>query len=175
MTEFDRRGFMKKLLVAGVAAVPAYSVFPKIARGPLSLLALPSSSENLESGSQQLRISPAGSPLTFQNFLRSGSEWKAATLLNNPFIAGPSFALVTSHVRREGSSILCEGDGKAESLDRRTLSYTWNSEISAIKPVSGTDGGSPSEDSDACWFRFRTTLHLPAPMHLRQDLSLIHI
>lgn len=169
MTEFDRRGFMKKLLAASVAAVPAYSIFPEVAGGPLSLLALPSSSENLESGSQQLRISPARSQLTFQNFLRVGNEWKAATLPNNPFIAGPSFALVASHVRREGSSIFCEGDGKAEGLDRRALSYTWNSEISATKPISGTDGGSSSGDSDACWFRFRTTVHLPAPMHLRQD------
>ena len=90
MTEFDRRGFLKKLFVAGVAAVPACSVFPEVAGGPLSLLALPSTSENLESGSQQLRISAAGSPLAFQNFMRAGNEWKASTLPNNPFIAGPS-------------------------------------------------------------------------------------
>jgi hypothetical protein len=58
MTEFDRRGFMKTLFVAGVSAVPACSVFPEAGDGSLSLLALPLSSENLESGSQQLRISP---------------------------------------------------------------------------------------------------------------------
>jgi hypothetical protein len=42
-------------------------------------------------------------------------------------------------------------------LDGKSLSYGWESEISAL-----------SHDDDAPWFRFRTTLHLPAPVRLRQ-------
>jgi hypothetical protein len=38
------------------------------------------------------------------------------------------------------------------------VSYGWDSEITAL-----------SHDADAPWFRFRTTLHLPAPVKLRQD------
>lgn len=169
MTEFNRRGFMKTLLVTAVGATPAYAVLPEAFAWPLSLSALPASSENLENGSQQLRISPAGSSLAFQNFLRVGNEWKAATLPNNPFVSGPSFSLVSSHVRHEGSSIFCEGDGKADGLDGKPVWYGWKSEISAAKPGAGNDPGSGSENSDASWFRFRTTLHLPAPVRLRQD------
>jgi hypothetical protein len=43
-------------------------------------------------------------------------------------------------------------------VDGKSLSYNWDSEISAISPAT-----------DASWFRFRTTLHLPAPVRLRQD------
>ncbi len=113
---------------------------------------------NLEHGSQQLRISPEGSPLAFQNFLRIGDEWKPATLANNPFIVGDSFPLVTSRVRREDSRIRCAGGGKAEGVDGKAVSYDWDAEISALSYVA-----------DAPWFRFRTTLHLPAPVRLRED------
>ena len=80
---------MKTLLVTAVGAGPAYA-------GISSGIALPSFESDrpspptiLENGSQQLRISPTGSPLAFQNFLRVGDEWKPATLANNPFIVGP--------------------------------------------------------------------------------------
>jgi len=43
-------------------------------------------------------------------------------------------------------------------LDGKGLSYGWDSEITAL-----------SHDADAPWFRFRTTLHLSAPVKLRQD------
>src|SRR5713226_2778825 len=158
MSQFNRRGFMRTLLVTAVGAGPAYA-------GISTGIALPSFesdlsplSTNLENGSQQLRISPTGSPLAFQNFLRIGDEWKPATLANNAVVTGASFQLVTSRARREGSSVLCQGEGKAEGMEGKAVSYGWDSEITAL-----------SHDADAPWFRFRTTLHVPAPVKLRQD------
>ena len=157
MSQFNRRGFMRTLLVTTVGAGPAYAGISTGIALPSFESDLPPLSTNLENGSQQLRISPTGSPLAFQNFLRVGDDWKPATLANNPFIVGASFPLVPSRVRREGSSVLCEGRGNAEGLDGKELSYGWESEISAL-----------SHDADAPWFRFRTALHLPAPVRLRQ-------
>jgi hypothetical protein len=158
MSHSDRRSFVKTLLVTAVGvAVPAYTGSP-VRISLLSLGAeLPSLPPILENGSQQLRISPSGSPLTFQNFLRVGDVWKPATLENNAVLTGASFLLVVSSVRREGSSVFLEGQANAEGLDGRSFSYTWESEISALHHVA-----------DAPWFRFRTTLHLPAPVRLRQ-------
>src|SRR6266851_4497734 len=158
MSQFNRRRFMKTLLVTAAGAAPAYAGSP--ARIALACFEsdLPSLSTNLENGSQQLRISPTGSPLAFQNFLRIGDEWKPATLANNPVVTGASFQLVTSQVRREGSSVLCQGEGKAEGVEGKAASYGWDSEITAL-----------SHDADAPWFRFRTALHLPTPVKLRQD------
>ncbi len=158
MSQLNRRGFMRTLLVAGVVAGPAHAGITAGLAWPFSESDLSSLPTNLEHGSQQLRISPVGSPLAFQNFLRIGDEWKPATLANNPFIVGESFPLVTARVQREDSRIRCEGEGKAEGADGKALSYGWESEISAVRQVE-----------DAPWFRFRTTLHLPAPVKLRQD------
>ena len=158
MTLHDRRFFIKTLLATAANASPAYATFQRGTVFPPHEAEDSSAFTNLESGNQQIRISPTGAPLTFQNFLRVGDEWKPATLANNAVITGASFPLVTSHVRREGSRVLCEGEGNAEGLDGNGLSYLWNSEISAL-----------SHGADACWFRFRTTLHLPAPLRLRQD------
>jgi len=158
MSHFNRRGFMRTLLVTAVGAGPAYAgistgiTLPSFESDP------PPPSTILENGSQQLRISPTGSPLAFQNFLRVGDEWKPATLANNAIVTGASFPLLTSRVRREGSSVFCDGRGNAEGLDGKGLSYGWDSEITAL-----------SHDADAPWFRFRTTLHLSAPVKLRQD------
>src|SRR6267378_3120423 len=158
MSHFNRRGFMRTLLVTAVGAGPAYAgistgiTLPSFESDP------PPPSTILENGSQQLRISPTGSPLAFQNFLRVGEEWKPATLANNAVVTGASFALVTSRVRREGSSVLCQGEGKAEGVEGKVVSYSWDSEITAL-----------SHDAYAPWFRFRTALHLPAPIKLRQD------
>jgi len=149
---------MRTLLVTAVGAGPAYAgistgiTLPSFESDP------PPPSTILENGSQQLRISPTGSPLAFQNFLRVGDEWKPATLANNAIVTGASFPLLTSRVRREGSSVFCDGRGNAEGLDGKGLSYGWDSEITAL-----------SHDADAPWFRFRTTLHLSAPVKLRQD------
>ncbi|MGB7846794.1 MAG: hypothetical protein WBL63_14350 [Candidatus Acidiferrum sp.] len=158
MSQFNRRGFLRTLLVTAVGAGPVHTGNSGEVAWLFSESALPSLSTNLEHGSQQLRISPAGLPLAFQNFLRIGDEWKPATLANNPLIAGDSFPLVTSCIRREDSRIRCEGEGKAEGLDGKDLSYGWDAEISAT-----------SHAAEAPWFRFRTTLHLPAPVRLRQN------
>jgi hypothetical protein len=157
MSQSNRRGFMRTLLVSALVAGPAHASISAGLALPFSesdLLSLPTS---LEHGSQQLRISPVGSPLAFQNFLRIGNDWKPATLPNNPFIIGESFPLVARRVQREDSRIHCAGEGKAEGADGKALSYGWDSEISAVRQVE-----------DAPWFRFRTTLHLPAPVKLRQ-------
>jgi uncharacterized protein (DUF1810 family) len=158
MSQSNRRGFMRTLLVAGVAAGPAHASISASLPWPFAESELPSLPTSLEHGSQQLRISAVGSPLAFQNFLRIGDEWKPATLPNNPFIVGESFPLVTTRVQREDSRIRCAGEGKAEGADGKALSYAWDSEISAVRQVE-----------DAPWFRFRITLHLPAPVKLRQD------
>src|SRR6266446_1114391 len=158
MSQFNRRRFMKTLLVTAVGAGPAYAGISTGIALPSFESDLPSVSTNLENGSQQLRISPTGSPLAFQNFLRVGDEWKPATLANNAVVTGASFPLVTSRVRREGSSVLCQGEGNAEGVEGKAVSYGWDSEITAL-----------SHDADAPWFRFRTALHLPAPVKLRQD------
>src|SRR6266446_7037584 len=158
MSQFNRRRFMKTLLITAAGASPAYAGISSGIALPSFESDLPSLSTNLENGFQQLRISPTGSPLAFQNFLRIGDEWKPATLANNAVLTGPSFPLVTSHARREASSVLCQGEGKAEGLDGKVLSYGWESEITAL-----------SQGDDVPWFRFRTTLHLPAPVRLHQD------
>jgi len=157
MGQSNRRGFMRTLLVSAVVAGPAHAGLSLGLAWPFSESRLPPLLTNLEHGCQQLRISPIGSPLAFQNFLRIGDEWKPATLPNNPFIIGESFPLVATRVQREDSRIHCAGDGKAEGADGKTLSYRWDSEISAVRQFE-----------DAPWFRFRTTLHLPAPVRLRQ-------
>ena len=132
MGQFNRRGFMKTLLVTAVGAVPAHAAVSNKTAWPFFDSDLSSSSASLEHGPQQLRLAPSGSPLAFQNFLRINNEWKPATLPNNPFITGDSFPLVTSQAKLEGSRILCAGEGKAEGTDGKSLSYGWDSEISAV-------------------------------------------
>src|SRR5882762_5459222 len=117
MSQFNRRRFMKTMLVTAVGAAPAYAGSQARIAPPSFDSDLPPLPTNLENGSQQLRISPAGSPFTFQNFLRVGDEWKPATLVNNAVITGASFPLVTSRARREGSSVFSEGESNAEGLD----------------------------------------------------------
>lgn len=158
MTLLNRRGFMKTLLATAASASPAYA---KMRSGmPLSTFAKADASSPmiLENGDQQLRLSSVGALLTFQNFVRAGGEWKPSTLADVPIVTGPSFPLVTSQVRREGASVVCEGKAMAEGLDRMPLEYGWTAEISALV------------DSHAePWFRFRTTLHLAEPIRLHQD------
>ena len=117
-----------------------------------------SSSTILESGAQQLHLSPAGTPLTFQNFLFVEGQWKPATLPGVQLVTGASFPLMTSHVRREGQRIICEGTAAADSLDAKRFEYEWSAEINALA-ISHAEP----------WFRFRTTLHLPKPIRLHQD------
>jgi hypothetical protein len=158
MSQFNRRRFVRTLLVTTVGAVPAHSAVAKKTVWPFFDSNLSATSSVLGHGPQQLRISSTGSPFAFQNFLQINNQWKPATLPNNSFITGESFSLITSQVKREDSRIRCTGEGKAEGLDGKSLSYTWDSDISAVNPAVDTP-----------WFRFRTTLHLPAPVRLRQD------
>ncbi len=111
----------------------------------------------LENGDQQLRVSPVGRPFAFQNFLRDGNKWKAATLPDIPLVTGPSFPLVVSRVTTQPRALLCEGTGSAQGRDGKTTEYRWEAHIKAHDVGNG-----------APWFRFRTTLHLPAPLRLRQ-------
>src|SRR5260370_18274105 len=158
MSHFNRRGFMRTLLVTAVGAGPAYAGISTGITLPCFESDPPPPSTILENGSQQLRISPTGSPLAFQNFLRVGDEWKPATLANNAMVTGASFPLLTSRVRREGSSVFCDGRGNAEGLDGKGVSYGWHSEITAL----GHAAHAPP-------VRFRTTLHPSAPVKLRHD------
>jgi uncharacterized protein (DUF1810 family) len=153
MGQLNRRGFIRTLLAAAVVAVPGHRGLA----GPFSESDLSSLPTSLEHGSQQIRISPVGSPLTFQNFLRIGDEWKPATMAGVPLVTGASFPLVSSRVRREGLRVQCEGKAEAEGLDGKLLAYEWSGEITAL----GDDHPDP-------WTRFRTTLHLPAPLRLQQ-------
>ena len=77
-------------------------------------------------------MSAAGMPLTYQNFLRIGTDWKPATLAGVPLVTGASFALVTSRLQSEGLRVLCEGNAEAVGLDGRPLKYDWDAEITAV-------------------------------------------
>src|SRR5260370_29591860 len=157
MTLLNRRGFVKTIVATAACTSPAFATF--YGGLPLPISAdLDSSSTNLESDTQQLRLSPVGTPLTFQNFVRAEGQWKPATLASVPFVTGASFPLVSSHVRREGQQILCDGIATAGGLDGKPFQYEWTAEIGALAAIQ-TDP----------WFRFRTTLHLPKPIRLQQD------
>jgi hypothetical protein len=157
MGQLNRRGFMRTLLATGMVAAPGHAGFA----WPFSESDLSSLPTSLEHGSQQLRISPVGSPLTFQNFLRIGDEWKPATMAGVPLVTGASFPLVSSRVGRDGLRVQCEGNAEAEGLDGKPLGYEWDAEVTAL----GDDQPDP-------WIHFRTTLHLPAPLRLQQKNSL---
>ena len=160
MSVLNRRFFVKTLLVTAANSSPAYAIFHKgivrarVAGGDISGPA------NIEAGNQQLRISPAGGPLSFQNFVRVDNDWKPSTLAGIPLVSGASFPLVTARIRREESKVRCEGNAEAQDLNGRPLGYDWNAEITVL--------GDAHPDP---WIRFRTTLHLPAPLRLQQEGS----
>ncbi len=91
-------------------------------------------------------MSPAGELLTYQNFVRTGNNWKPATLAGVPVITGPSFSLTTS-----------QGSATAQGATGKPLQYDWSNEISPVRR------------GEENWFRFRTVLHLPAPVQLQQE------
>ena len=164
MSALNRRFFVKTLLASAASAAPACAAFhERIAfpawgtDGDHFQSTGDSASLNIDAGDQQLRIGPIGSPLSFQNFLRAGSEWKAATLASVPFVTGASFPLVTERVKRNGPSVHCEGSADAEGLDGKALHYDWNAEVS---PLAG--------EQPFPWIHLRTTLRLPAPVKLQQ-------
>jgi hypothetical protein len=164
MSALNRRFFVKTLLASAAGAAPACAALHKriactatATAADLFKSEADSASLSIDAGTQQLRIAPIGSPLSFQNFLRIGSEWKPATLAGVPFVTGASFPLIPERVKRNGSSLRCEGSAEAEGLDGKTLHYDWNAEVSAL-----------AGEQSFPWIRIRTTLSLPAPLKLQQ-------
>jgi hypothetical protein len=154
MTEINRRGFVKTVLAsaAGIVLVQETSadLFAYGAENPRSRFRV------LEAGNQQLRVSPEGELLSFQNFVRSGNEWKPSTLASVPVITGPSFQMNAAQVSQQSGKVTCEGDATAQGHDDKPLQYKWKTEIESQR----------RGEND--WLRFRTTLHLPAPLKLQQ-------
>jgi len=164
MSALNRRFFVKTLLAGAASAAPACAALHKRIAFPATATngnhfkpTDDSASLNIDAGNQQLRITPVGSPLSFQNFLRVGSEWKPATLAGVPFVTGASFPLITERIKRNGSSIRCEGSAEAEGFDGKNLHYDWNAEVSAL-----------AGEQFFPWMRIRTMLRLPAPLKLQQ-------
>ena len=158
MSPLNRRGFMKTLLLTAASASSGRLDFSQAIALPSLEAETTSASTSLENGDQQLRFLPVGGPFAFQNFVRVSNQWKPATLSGIPVVSGPSFPLLTSRLRRENMRVISEGKATAAGLDGKVLGYRWDAEISAL-----------NGDRDAPWFRFRTTLHLPAPVHLRHE------
>ena len=154
----NRRSFVKTILATAASGSASCARLYGGVSFPTSADTSASSSTILESGAQQLRLSPVGTPLTFQNFLFVENEWKPATLPDVQLVTGASFPLVTSHASREGQRIICDGTAAAESLDGKRFEYEWTAEITTLA-ISHAEP----------WFRFRTTLHLPRPIRLHQD------
>lgn len=113
MNRLNRRIFVKTLLATAASSSPAYAAFDKRVFDPPVQVGDTSAAVTIESGNQRLRISPEGTPLTYQNFLRVGNgtsnDWKPATLAGVPVVTGASFQLVTSRVRHEGLRVRCQG------------------------------------------------------------------
>jgi len=154
MRLIHRRGFMKTALAAGAAPLCAGSP-----RGRSLLFAEEAAASayvGLDNGTQQLRISPAGGPLMFQNFVRISNNWHSATLPNVPLVSGPSFPLRASSVSLKDATVFCNGSAQATGLDGNPVMYDWNAEITA-HPKNAFN-----------WFRFQTTLHLPRSIRLKQ-------
>ncbi len=153
MNEINRRIFVKTVL----ASVPGMMLVPTASAESLANWASDAVAhfENVESGAQRLRISSSGQLLAFQNFVRTGNEWKPSTLASVP-ITGPSFPLMTSRVSRQAGNLIFEGNAAAQGSDGKPLHYDWNAEIASLSR------------GDNEWLRFRITLHLPAPLKLQQ-------
>lgn len=165
MNVLNRRIFVKGFLATAAGSSLAFAafrqgkeiIFPSLGAGEAA------GRTSLESRNQRITISPPGTPLTYQNFVRTdaGGEWTPSTLADVPLITGASFPLVSSHIQRDGLRVRCGGTGEAESPDGKVLHYAWDGEITA----AGDEYPDP-------WLRFRTTLHLPAPLKLQQTGSL---
>src|SRR6266436_2412253 len=102
MTHLHRRSFVKTILATAASGSPVCAGFYAAVSIPTSADTSSSSSTILESGAQQLHVSPVGTPLTFQNFLFVEGEWKPATLPGVQLLTGASFPLMTSHLGHEG-------------------------------------------------------------------------
>ena len=154
MTVLSRRGFLKTCAVSAAAA--------RYGRGLHGLNLLPAADNSgafasLENGGQQLRVSPEGDLLSFQNFLRVGNEWRPATLPGISLVTGSSFPLRAASITKSGLVLKCRGSANAEDLQAKSFSYDWEADISA----QNLAGEYP-------WFRFCTTLSLPRDIRLHQ-------
>jgi hypothetical protein len=157
MNALDRRFFVKTLLAAAASGVTPFVRSLEFAAAHPGIPA-DSSSVTLENAEQRLVVSPAGSQFSYQNFIKSGNDWKAATLPGTPLISGPSFPLLSKKIERHGSGLRSEGEGEAAAVDGSRLRYSWTSEVTAVD----TRRGAP-------WWRFDTTLRLPSPAKLHED------
>ena len=106
-------------------------------------------------------MSEQGLPFCFQNFLRAADQWKPGTLPGIPLVTGPSFPLVASQVSASTSRIVARGSATAEDLGRKSISYDWQAEISALKL-----------EADLAWLRFTITLSLSRPIRLQQGTQI---
>ncbi|MGA9510480.1 MAG: hypothetical protein WBV55_17810 [Candidatus Sulfotelmatobacter sp.] len=160
MSPIHRRGFMKTCL-AGVTSAslvmrrtPEFHVLAAEESPHAGLV-------TLEHGDQQLRVSEQGAPFCFQNFLRVADQWKPATLPGIPLVTGPSFPLVASQISTSTSRIVASGSATAEDLGKKSVSYDWKAEISALTP-----------EADLAWLRFEITLNLTRPIRLQQGTQI---
>src|SRR3984885_2578530 len=173
MNVLNRRIFVKTLLATAAGSSPAHAAFHKGRNFVFPSLEAEDTSgtTHIESGNRRITISPAGTPLTYQACVRSGTsrahtsadtseDWKPASL-PGALVTGPSFPLISSRVRRDGLRVQCDGEAEAEGLDGKSLKYVWDAEITA-----------PGDDHPDPWVRFRTTLHLPAPLRLHEGSTL---
>jgi len=154
MSLLSRRGFIKSSVITAAAA--RYTrVSETLNQSPAK--DGPAAFQSLENSDQQLRVAPEGEIFAFQNFLRVANEWHPATLPGVPLVTGPSFPLRASSISKSGSVLNCGGSASAEDLDGKSLSYRWESQISA----QNLGGAYP-------WFRFSTKLSLPRDIRLHQ-------
>ncbi len=167
MSNLKRRFFVKSLLATAATAGPAYGALhkgigagfgPPTAGNAKNNFFSDDSSVRMDAGNQQLRISAVGEPLSYQNFIRVGDDWKPATLAGVPFVEGASFPLVAANIKRDGATVRCDGKAVGGGLEGHALEYDWTAEITAL----GSEQPNP-------WMRFRTTLHLPAPLRLQRN------
>ena len=155
MSSLDRRNFIKTCVATAAGASYGRGLqglkLPPAENGPAA-------SATLESGDQQLRVSPEGESFSFQNFLRVANQWHPSTLPGVPPVSGPSFPLRTSSISKNGAVLKSTGSASGEDLNGQSFSYDWETNISAENP-----GG------DCPWFRFATKLRLPRDMKLHQQ------
>jgi hypothetical protein len=178
MNALNRRIFVKTLLATAAGSSPAYAAFHQGRNFVFPSLEAEDTSgaTHIESRNRRITISPVGTPLTYQSFVRASAsrahtsaarsedtseDWKPSSLPGVPLVTGPSFPLVSSRVRRDGLRVQCDGQAEAEGLDGKPLKYAWDAEITAL-----------SDDNPDPWVRFRTTLHLPAPLRLHEGSTL---
>ena len=154
MSLLNRRGLLKTCVVSAAGA--RYVGLSQTLNLLLSA-SEPTAFATLENGDQQLRVSSEGGSFAFQNFLRVANEWHPATLPGISLVTGPSFPLRAASISKNGSGLNCGGSARAEDLNGKSFSYTWEANISAQNL-----GG------DCPWFRFRTKLSLPRAIKLHQ-------